>query len=38
MNNTTAQPLHIVGGHNEGNNIGNILATGIILPLLQQHG
>ena len=41
LNNTFAHPMHIGGGdhhHHGGSGIGNILAAGIILSLLQQHG
>lgn len=38
MNNTSAHTLHIGGGHQGGGGIGNILAAGIVLSLLQQHG
>lgn len=35
---TSAQPMHMGGGHEGADNIGNILAAGIILSLLQQQG
>lgn len=38
MDVTITQPLHMGGGHDGGSNIGDILATKIILSFLQQHG
>lgn len=38
MDISTAQPLHMGGGHDGGSSIGHILAAGIVLSLLQQHG